>query len=274
MIDLAPKHKITLPIKHPLMPASGFFGYGWSAYAPIIQADLFGAMVTNPISLRPQRHQAPPEAIETKGGVVLNTLPSNPGVKKVIRQHKRGWRRASIPIIAHLPADDPPDLARTVGALDGLELIAGFELGIPRDSTPGDVKALVSAILQRSELPLLVKLPFSPPSPLAEAAISAGAAGLVMSSPPIAAAYDSNQVYIGGFYYGSGIAPQLLPHIIETRTNFPDISIIAGGGVHSQNDVEAYLQAGANAVQIDSLLFIDPAQVQQLLLNFQGVSND
>jgi dihydroorotate dehydrogenase len=272
MIELAPNHKFGLPIHHPLMPAAGFFGYGLSAYQPVIQADLFGAIVTNPITLRPQYHQNSPQIMEVSGGVIFNPSPGNPGVRKVIRQSHKEWLRSPIPIIAHLPADDPSNLARTAGALDGLEAVAGFELGLPPESRPTEIKTWVEAILQRSELPVLVKLPFPPSLTLAETILQAGGDGLVIAAAPPGAAYAKNQTLLRGAYYGGGVATRLLPFIIDLRVNLPQTPIVASGGVHSPSDVKGYLQAGANAVQIDTLIFIDPAQVQQILLTFVEVS--
>jgi len=274
MIELAPQNKIGLSIDSPLMPAAGFFGYGQPLYPHLIQAGQFGALVTNPITLRPRPHQAWPQVIETSGGFITNTPPRNPGVKKVIQQYRKFWGRASCPLIAHLPADDPADLARTAGALAGLDLLSGFELGLPHGLSPNEVTAMIKAIWERSELPLLVKLPTPDDLSLAEAALAAGADALVINLIPPGRAYTPVGVALDGAYYGAGIVAQRLPAFSTCQRHFPDISLIASGGVHTTADVEAYLRAGATAVQLDSLIFTNPERVQQIMRQITAQKSD
>ncbi len=264
MIELAPQHKIGLVIENPVMPAAGFWGYGQPVYPDLIQVSHFGALVTNPITLRPQSHQAEPQVLESNGGVIFNTPPRNPGVKKIIRHHNKFWRRARLPIIAHLPADDPADLARTAGALAGLDTLAAFELELPHDTIPAEANAFIRAILERSELPLFVKLPLSNLFSLAEAVLFAGADALVIGTAPLGAAYTSDGAYLMGNYYGPGIVAQQIPWLIDLHHLYPEAPLIASGGVHTLADVNAYLQAGASAVQLDTVIFTDPAQVNSL----------
>ena len=265
MIQLAPQHKIGLVINTPLMPAAGFWGYGQPVYANLIPVEHFGALVTNPITLRPRPHRASPQVVEVGGGVIFSTPPRNAGVRKIISDYQKFWRRTPRPIIAHLPADDPADLARAAGALAGLDLLAAFELGLPRQTTPNEVKTLVHAILSRSELPLLVKLPLAHSLSLAEAALAAGAAGLVLGLAPLGAWYTPAGRYMSGDYYGAGVAAQNLPLLAELHEAYPQTPLVASGGVHALADVKAYLQAGASAVQLDTLIFTNPAQVEKIL---------
>lgn len=266
MIELAPHHKTGLPIKYPLMPAAGFFGYGPNPYPDIIDSDLFGAIVTNPITLRPQFYRQSPPVCETSGGILLDPRPANPGVKRVIQRHKRDWLRSPIPCIAHLPAEESDDLARTARALASQDILAGFEIGLAENTSPYDVRLYLDSIRYDSELPLLVKLPRSDFLPLAESAMQTGTDALVFAMPPLGLSYLHDQRPFSGHFYGPGLVAQILADFIRLREIFPDVPLIASGGVHTVADAQAYLQAGAAAIQIDSLLFVDPAQVQQLLL--------
>ncbi|MFQ5576631.1 MAG: hypothetical protein ACE5G8_06535 [Anaerolineae bacterium] len=265
MIELAPNHKIGLAIHSPLMPAAGFFGYGANPYRPLIQTQQFGALVTNPITLRPRQPPPPPPALEVTGGVIFPAPPGNPGVKKIIRRYQKTWRKTPVPVIAHLPADDPDDLARTAGALDSLNVLAGFELGLPRQITAIEAQTCMRAILRRSELPLLVRLPYPPEPELVAAVAGAGTGALVLGTAPLAAAFNPQGEYVPGDLYGPGAAARCLPALVDLRRRFPHLPLIAGGGVHSPADAQAYLQAGAIAGQFDSLIFTHPARVQQIL---------
>ena len=265
MIELAPRHKTGLVLKSPVMPAGGFFGYGAPVYHGLLSADQFGALVTGPITLRPQPHQAPPQVVETSGGILINTLPTNPGVRKVINLYSKYWRRSGRPVIAQLPADLPEDLARTAGALAGLETIAAFELILPPEANPNDLPIWIDTLMTRSELPILLKLPFAEPLPFAEAAVEAGVDALVLSSPPLGLGVEADSTPFRGHYYGAGILPQLLPRLTNMHQRFPETPLIACGGIHTPVDVRSCLQLGAAAVQLDTVIFTNPLQTQRIL---------
>lgn len=268
MIELAPRHKFGLSISSPIMPASGFLGYELAVYQPVIRGELFGALVTNPVTLRPYRPSINPQAVEVSGGVIFTTNPINPGVKKTIRQYGKVWRRSTVPVIVHLPADDPADLARTAGALDGLGCVAAFELGLPLNSPPADVFDWVDAILQRSEMPVLARIPFPFDVALIDASIEAGADALVLAANPQGQTFGEDGAVIAGTYFGAGIVAVALPHIAAMKDRYPDVPLIASGGVHTPADVRDYLAAGAVAVQIDSLIFTNPAAAGRILTGY------
>ncbi len=269
MIDLAPAHKIGLSLKSPLMPAAGFWGYGPNRYAPLVSAELLGAIVTNPMTLRPRRAGPSAPVAEVDGGIILPVDLPNPGLKKIIRQNRKFWRRAPIPLIAHLPADAPDDLARTVSALDALAVFAGFELGLPPDASPADAALFTRTLIRNTDLPALVKLPFPGKPHLAEAALKAGAVALTLADAPPAAAGTT-----AGRFFGGGVHAQLLPHLQHAAETFPGTPIIACGGIHTPADVRACLQAGAIAAQLDSVFWANPQQVQQILRYAQGAKSD
>jgi dihydroorotate dehydrogenase (NAD+) catalytic subunit len=264
MIELAPQHKIGLPLANPVMIASGCGGYG-QAYRQLIDLSVFGALVTNPISLRPQRGTAQPRLVETTAGFVLDTGYQNPGVKKIIREYSKHWRGWSAPVIAHLPADEPDDLRRTARALAGTDAVAGTELGIPPLAAPDDIAAWIRAVREGCMLPLLVKLPLDTAVEMAEIAAEATADALVVGSPPLGAAQTPSGEIVSGYLYGPALHSMVL-HTVRRICEFVEVPVVAVGGVHSWADAQAFLTAGAAAVQIDSLLFIEPIQAVEIAL--------
>ncbi len=261
MIELAPNHKIGLSLTAPIMPAAGFWGYGQNRYAPLIDAARFGAIVTNPITLRPQKRIA--TFSEVSGGVIFLAPPGNPGVKKVIRMNRKFWQNSSVPIIAHLPAETADDLRRTARALENTGVIAGLEIGFTRADTPTDIQVVIRAAVA-SELPVLAKIPADAEPDAFSAALDAGADALVLSLSPAAGIFSKEKMQYGDFF-GWGIAPVALPHIAAARQSFSNVPLIASGGIHTSADAQSYLHAGATAIQLDTIIFIDPIQVQQIL---------
>ena len=61
-----------LQLKNPVMPASGTFGYG-EEYAPYLDLERLGAIVTKGLSLRPKAGNPTPRIAETSSGM-LNAI--------------------------------------------------------------------------------------------------------------------------------------------------------------------------------------------------------
>jgi dihydroorotate dehydrogenase len=235
----------------------------------------FGAIVTNPVTLRPKPGPGQPRLVETTAGFILNTGQQNPGVKKVIRQYQKTWLHLAAPVIAHLPADEPEDLLRTARALSGLETpkgqpaIVAIELGIPHQAKPSEVLRWVGAVQEGSHLPLLVKLPLNTPPELAEAAADTYTDALVIGLPPLGTAkLPTSQAVVTGFLYGPALHSLTLRNLSSLKNRI-DIPLVAAGGIHSLADVQAFLMAGAAAVQIDTLIFIEPQSAYQIALAFR-----
>lgn len=263
MVELAPNHKIGLSLSNPVMIAAGCCGYG-PAYRHLIDLSAFGALVTNPITLRPRRGTSQPRLVETKAGFILDTGAQNPGVKKVIQQYSKSWLGSEAPIIAHLPADEPDDLQRTARALTSTEAVAAIELGLPDEAAPRDVEHWIRAIREGCMLPLLVKLPLGAAVEMAEVVANALADVLVIGSPPLGAALSpANGKMVSGYLYGPALHSMTL-HNVQIIREFVDLPIIAAGGIHSLADTQAFLATSAGAVQIDTLLFIEPKSAYEI----------
>ena len=263
MIELAPFHKIGLALPGPVMIASGCGGYG-DVVRRLVNLSAFGALVTNPITLGPRRGPGQPRLAETKAGFVLDTGLQNPGVRKVLRQHSKSWPRLGVPVIAHLPADEPDDLRRTARALAGTGSIAAVELGVPAGAGCGDVERWLRAVAQDCSLPVLVKLPLDAAVDLAEAAAAASADALVIGQPPPGAAIPrAGGEPVDGYLYGPALHSLVLP-LVRAIGAQVDLPLVAAGGIHSLADTQTLLQAGAVAVQLDTLLFVDPQQAETI----------
>lgn len=273
MIELAPRHKTGLNLPSPLMLASGCCGYG-DAYSPLVNLAAFGAIVTGPITLRPRRGTAQPRLVETAAGFLLNTGGQNPGVRKILQLYSKIWARLAVSLIAHLPVDEPEALMRTARALSGARdpqdnpALAAIELGLPAGATPQETTTWLQAVQEECELPLLVKLPLGASLELAEAAAQAAADALVIGAPPLGTAYSAaHGRRITGHLYGPALHSLAL-HNLQQVAAVVDLPLIAVGGIHRGIDVQAFLDAGAVAVQLDSLIFIDPRQAEAIALAF------
>lgn len=256
MIELAPSHKMGLDLPNPLMPAAGCFGYGVE-YAGLIDVSGLGAVVTNPVTLRPRRGAAQPRLVELSDGFVLNTGEQNPGVRQAIRRYAGHWRRLPVPVIVHLAVDEPDSVRRTARALATTGTVAALEVEVPDGVTAALAARLIAAV-RDAELPLLAQLPLYDACDLAAVCVEAGADALVVAAPPVAAARHSCGTLVTGRLYGRAVHALVLPVLEQVRT-LVNVPLVACGGVHSPADVRTFLDAGAVAVQLDSILFRDPS---------------
>lgn len=233
----------------PLMNAAGTLGFAPDPHGPV-GLTLFGAFVTNPISLEPRPPARGTRLIPFPGGVLLHSGLPNPGLRRGIEQYAAAWARAPLPVIPHLLGESPREAGAIAAQLEELEGVAALELGLPPRLTAGEAAAFVAAAVGKQ--PLIVRLPVDQAGALAGAVVRAGAAALSLG-PPRGALWDVHGVRVEGRLYGPGVFPLGAAALLGVR-DF-GVPVIAGGGVFRQEQVSHLLEAGAAAVQLDVALW-------------------
>src|SRR5690349_19180490 len=132
MIDLAPANPYGLTLKTPVLTAAGCFGYGVE-YARTVDLASLGGVVTRSTSLRARRSQ-PLSIVETPAGLLTVGAWSNPGLAYVLKHYAPVWSTWTTPVILGLVGDSPDEYAQAVGALEGIDGIAGVELHVTDDN--------------------------------------------------------------------------------------------------------------------------------------------
>lgn len=241
--------KYDLSLSSPLMNAAGSLGFSPDAYGPV-DLDRFGAFVTNPISLEPRTPARGVRCLPYPGGFLLHTGYPNPGFHSAVRSFQSRWARSTLPVIVHLLGDTPHKLAQMVRGLENLEGVMGVELGLPPDVPPATAAAMVEASL--GELPLVVRLPVDRAGELAESLHTSGAWAISLG-PPRGALTGPDGQLVQGRLYGPALFPLALAAIRRvTQSGFP---VIGAGGVYKPENIQAMMDAGAIAVQLDSVLW-------------------
>ena len=266
LIELAPRHKYGLPIAAPVMPAAGAFGYG-DAYRDLIAVHDLGAIVTNPVSWRPRHAAAGPRVVIHDESFLVHTGHPNPGVRKVVRQHRQGWEHLDVPIIVHLLAATPSEVAEAAAWLSGVHVVAGLELGLAADVTPEQAAICLDAAQTEGDLPVIARVPFGRVGELAPLLVEAGADALTLTAPPRAVTItdeDGGHRLVRGRLYGRALFPLLLHELSQWAKELPT-PVIACGGIATPAEAQACLDVGAVAVQIDALLWRAPGIVNEML---------
>ena len=272
-IELTRPGKHSLIIDSPVMPAAGTFGYG-NRYVRLIKTEKFGAIVTDPISLRPRSVAKGPNAVALAGGVLLHTGLPNPGVEKAAKKYRQNWANAPVPVIVHLLDRNPGDLRQCVRTLMALTGVQGFELGLHEEATAEEAYSLINTIVHTTQLPLLVRLPLERAVELAQVVAQSEAGAVVVGAPPRGVVRDpvTGQL-VRGRVFGPLVLPQALYTVarVVAAVKEDGLTVIGAGGIHSADDARAFIEAGARAVQLDSVIWSRPAEAEIIARDLGGL---
>ncbi|MFN8464243.1 MAG: hypothetical protein U0X20_01770 [Caldilineaceae bacterium] len=262
-IDLAPNHKLGLVVANPILLGAGAIGYG-EAVPRGLDLTQIGAAVVGPLLSGSRGGMPPPRLANTNGGIVLETGLQNRGVNNAMQQYGKLWEKLGCPVIVQVVESHPASLAKIAGKLSQLSGVQGIEL-LAADSAGeidgAQLPTLVRTLDRACELPVWVKLPLAKAVALAPAACEAGAVGLVIGQPPSATAMrmvDGELRPVTGPLYGPLVFPQMLGVLLLVAAQQLPAALIACGGIHTADQVRQALAAGAQAVQIDSAVWVEP----------------
>lgn len=241
--------KFDLVFSAPLMNAAGALGYAPNPRGPL-ELERLGAFVTAPVSLAARSPSQGERCLNYNGGFLLHTGLPNPGLSAVLQRFAPRWKTSPLPVIVHLLASRPDEIAAMLPRLETQEGILGIEVGLPPGADAGEAAEFTRAAL--GELPVIVRTPLESARGLGEATMSAGAAAVSLG-PPRGALPTPGGALVHGRLFGPAIFPQALE--VVRSLALQGIPVIGAGGVYSMPDAEAMLAAGALAVQLDSVLW-------------------
>ena len=264
-----------VPLKTPVLAASGTFAYGVE-FREFVDLESLGGIVVKGLSLEPMDGNPPPRLFETKGGMLNSIGLQNIGVRAFVRDKLPELREAKATVFANVFGYSVEDIVEVVRVLEDAEGLAGYELnvscpntkhgGIYFSSDPDLLAEVVSAAknVVRSRRPLIVKL--SPNvakiQPLAIAAADSGADAISLINTVVGLAIDphTRRSRLGagtGGLSGPGIKPIALRMVYEAAHSVK-IPVIGLGGITSGTDAAEFLIAGATAVEVGTANFWDP----------------
>ena len=213
----------------------------------------------------------PPRLAEIPAGFLFSTGDHNPGFRRVLQRQAPLWRRVQTPVILTLVGGEPGDRAWMAMRLEEIEgWVDGIELPVPEDANLGEASAFISAVRHVTTLPILVKLPATRAAHLARACVVAGADALVVGAPPPALYPTEEGKLLEAPLAGPAAFPFTLRALRRVAALDLGVTLVASGGVHTLDDVALCLDEGADAVQIRSLIWTDPAAAKRLALDVQA----
>lgn len=276
--ELAPNHKSGLLLRNPIITASGTFGYGIE-YAKIAEIQRLGAIVSESTTLYTRSDNEYPRMLETSSGLLSAINSKNPGVHAVINKYAPIWATWQTLVLVNIAGETVKEFAQLAASLEDVPGIAGIEVnvscpnvqegGAVFGASPEAVANVTSAVRRATTLPLIIKL--SPnsgdvrPTALAAASSGADAISLINTitaiSIDIAARRPTLANGTGGLS-GPAVKPIALRMVYEVarelRTSFPQVPIVGIGGIRTTEDALEFLMAGASAIQIGTINFVNP----------------
>lgn len=263
-----------IPLRNPVIAASGTFGYGLE-FEKLVDLNALGGFVVKGLSREPMAGNPPPRIWEAKAGMINSIGLQNIGVQAFIREKLPKLAKLKTAVFANVFGYATEDYAEVVRALESAEGLAGYELnvscpntshgGIYFSSDPAMLAEVVGAARRVAKRPLIVKL--SPNvaqiEPLARAAEEAGADAISLVNTFVALAVDARaqRPRIGagfGGLSGPAIKPIAL-RLVYQAAQTVRIPVMGMGGIATGEDAAEFLIAGARAVQVGTATFRDPA---------------
>ncbi len=290
-VDLAPHQKLGLPLRNPVMTASGTFGNAVE-FAHAIDVGRLGAIVSKGVTLQPRGGNPTPRTAETPAGMLNSIGLQNIGVEALIREVAPVWATWGLPAIVNIAAERVGDYEALASRLDGVPGVAALEVniscpnvdnGLEFGADPKGAAAVTSAVRRRCALPLIVKLTPNTGDivAVARAVEEAGADAVCVANTLLGMTIDVRTRRpvlaraVGGLS-GPAVRPLILRLVWEVAAAV-DLPVVASGGVTTGDDALEYLLAGAAAVQVGTASFREPGAALRvlddltLLLRGQGV---
>lgn len=263
-----------LKLRNPVMPASGTFGYG-EEYAPFMDLEEIGAIVTKGLSLKPKAGNPTPRIAETISGMLNAIGLQNVGIDAFIKHKLPFLRTIKTPVIVNFFGNTLDEYAEVARRLNEIPEIAGVELniscpnvkqgGIVFGTDPRAASEVVGLVRKQLQKPLIVKLTpnVTDITVIARAVEEAGADAICCINTLTGMAVDirtrkprlANRT---GGLSGPAIRPVAV-RMVHQVVQAVKVPVIGVGGIARPMDALEFLIVGAKAVQVGTANFVDPA---------------
>ncbi|MEG2306729.1 MAG: dihydroorotate dehydrogenase [Erysipelotrichaceae bacterium] len=262
-----------LKLKNPIIPASGCYGYGHE-FNELYDLSLLGGIAIKSATLLPRYGNETPRVAETPSGMLNAIGLQNPGVEKIIEKELPWLAQFDTQILANVGGHCLNDYVEVSRLMSQDPVVNVIELNISCPNVKGGGMAFGTDPKTAAEVTRAVKAVSSKPvyvklSPnvtdivaIAKAVEEAGADGIVMINTLMGMRLDlkSGKPILAnttGGLSGPAIKPVAIRMIYQVYQAV-NIPIIGVGGIASAEDVLEFLYAGASAVEVGMMNFVDP----------------
>lgn len=258
--------------KNPVMTASGTFGSGME-YSDFVDLNKLGAVVTKGVANVPWEGNPTPRVAEVYGGMLNAIGLQNPGIDVFLERDIPFLQNYDTHIIVNVCGKTVADYLEVVERLSDAP-VAMLEINVSCPNVKEGAIAfgqkadslydITSQIKKKAKQPVIMKL--SPNvtdiTEMAKAAEAAGADALSMINTITGMKIDIHKKRFvlankTGGMSGPAIKPVAVRMVYQTAQAV-QIPIIGMGGIGSAEDAIEFLLAGASAVAVGAMNFVNP----------------
>ncbi len=263
----------SLEMNNPLLTASGTYGNG-REYSSIIDLNCWGALVTKGLTLEPRAGNSGVRIVETPAGILNSIGLQNPGIEYFLREEVPFLEELEVPVIANIAGRRIRDYEELARRLDPISAVAALEVnvscpnvregGLAFGTNPDLVFEITSRLRKITAKPLIIKLTPNVASvgAIAVQAEKAGADAVSLINTLMGMEIDIERQkpmlgnIVGGLS-GPAVKPVALRMVYQVFRQIK-IPIIGMGGITKGEDAVAFLLAGARAVALGTVNFVNP----------------
>lgn len=262
-----------ITFKNPVMTASGTFGSGME-YSEFIDLNQLGAVVTKGVANKPWPGNLTPRVAETYGGMLNAIGLQNPGIDVFMERDIPFLKQYDTKIIVNVCGKTVEDYVEVVERLGEEKAVSMLEINVSCPNVKEGAIAfgqnadalfrITQEIKKYAKQPVIMKL--SPNvtdiTEMARAAEAAGADALSMINTITGMKIDIHRRTFAlanktGGLSGPAIKPVAVRMVYQTAQAVK-IPIIGMGGIGTAEDAIEFLLAGASAVSIGAMNFVNP----------------
>jgi dihydroorotate dehydrogenase (NAD+) catalytic subunit len=274
-----------IPLKNPVIAASGTFGYGVE-FEDVVHLGKLGGFVVKGLSKEPMIGNPPPRLWETAAGMLNAIGLQNIGARAFLDEKLPHLREIKNTVVmANIFGYTREDYEHTIEILNEGEGIAAYELnvscpntahgGLQFGSDPRSLDEVVTTAKRVARRPLIVKLSPNVTSiaQMAYVAQEAGADALSLVNTFVAMAIDPETrkpriANVTAGLSGPAIKP-IAVRMVYDAAHSVKIPVIGMGGISTAADVVEFMLAGATAVEIGTASYWDPCATEKIIDELQ-----
>lgn len=261
-----------LAMKNPVTTASGTFAAGME-YSDFVDVSALGAVTTKGVSLNGWEGNASPRIAEVPSGMLNSIGLQNPGVAHLKSEELPWLREQGATTIVNVSGHSFDEYVQVIEALEDAPVDA-YEVNIscPNVDAGGmtlgthvpSVEKVVSLCRKATSRPLIVKLTpnVTDITEIARAAEASGADAISLINTLLGMAIDVKRRrpvlarVVGGFS-GPAVKPVAL-RMVWQCSKAVSVPILGMGGVTTGTDAVEFMLAGATAVAVGTVNFMNP----------------
>lgn len=259
--------------QNPVMTASGTFGSGME-YAEFVDLNRLGAVVTKGVANVPWEGNPTPRVAEVYGGMLNAIGLQNPGIDVFLERDIPFLAQYDTKVIVNVCGKTVEDYLEVVERLGGEKTVSMLEINVSCPNVKEGAIAfgqkadalfdITSKIKAKAKQPVIMKL--SPNvtdiAEMARAAEAAGADAVSLINTITGMKIDIHKRRFAlanktGGMSGPAIKP-IAVRMVYQAAHAVKIPVIGMGGIATAEDAIEFLMAGASAVSVGAMNFVDP----------------